>query len=102
MTAAKTTQSGTRILKVLSALKGRSLDGVSNAELARALGETPATINRTLNTLIAEGFATKLDNGRFALSVKMLQIAQSYANEMSRGQARINEITQRVNAGAHS
>lgn len=95
-----TTQSGARVLRVLSALKGRSLDGVSNAELARSLGETPATINRVLNTLIAEGFATKLDSGRFALSVKVLQIAQAYADEMARGQARITELTQRVSAGA--
>lgn len=97
----KTSQSGTRVLRVLDALKGHSLTGVSNSELARALGESPATINRVLNTLIDAGFAIKLDNGRFAHSVKLLQIAQAHANEMARSQGRINELTQRVAAGAH-
>ncbi|MNR40652.1 hypothetical protein D3C85_1589630 [compost metagenome] len=64
------------------------------------MGESPATINRCLNTLIAEGMAVKLDTGRFALSVSVLQIAQAHAEEMARAQNRINEINQRVLAGA--
>lgn len=96
----RVSESGQRVLRVLSALKGHSIGGVSNGELSKALGETPATINRALNTLISEGFALKLDNGRFALSVKMLQIAQSHANEMHSAQNRINELQQRVHAGA--
>ncbi|WP_041523618.1 helix-turn-helix domain-containing protein [Gilvimarinus agarilyticus] len=97
----KTSQSGTRVLRVLDALKGHSLTGVSNGELAKALGESPATVNRVLNTLIEAGFAIRLDNGRFAHSVKLLQIAQAHANEMARSQSRINELSQRVAAGAH-
>lgn len=96
----RTSNSGARVLRVLAALRGKTLSGVSNGELAKALGESPATINRCINTLINEGFATQLDNGRFALSVQMLQIAQAHANELARAQSRIDELTQRVNAGA--
>lgn len=100
MTTPRTSDSGARILRVLKALKGYSLTGISNSELAKGLGESPANINRAVNTLIAEGLAVKLDNGRFAPSVALLQIAQAHANEMSTAQHRINEINQRVLAGA--
>jgi len=88
------------VLDVMKSLKGHSLVGLSNGEIAKALNESPATINRCLNTLVAAGLATKLDTGRYALSVAMLQIAQSHANEMSRATNRIHELTQRINAGS--
>lgn len=100
MTTPRTSDSGARILRVLKALKGYSLTGISNGELAKGLGESPSAINRAVNTLIAEGLAVKLDNGRFAPSVALLQIAQAHANEMNTAQHRINEINQRVLAGA--
>ncbi len=100
MSTPRTSDSGARVLRVLKALKGYSLTGISNGDLAKGLGESPANINRALNTLIAEGLAVKLDNGRFAPSVALLQIAQAHANEMAQAQQRINEINQRVLAGA--
>lgn len=100
MTNPRTSDSGARILRVLKALKGYSLTGISNGELAKGLGESPSAINRAINTLIAEGLAVKLDNGRFAPSIQLLQIAQAHANEMSAMQHRITETTQRVLAGA--
>ncbi|MCQ8865166.1 helix-turn-helix domain-containing protein, partial [Escherichia coli] len=66
MSKVNISSSGTRILRVLKALRGHSLNGVSNGELASALDESPANINRALNTLIEEGLALKLENGRFA------------------------------------
>lgn len=41
-----TSTSGGRILRVLKALKGSSLSGRSNSELAKALDESPANINQ--------------------------------------------------------
>lgn len=98
---ARTTESGGRLLRVLSAMKGHTLNGLTNGDIAKAVGSTPSTTNRDLNTLIEEGFAIKLDSGRYALSVKLLQIAQAHANEISRAQGRIDELSQRVHAGAH-
>lgn len=100
MSKPRVSDSGARVLRVLKALKGHTLNGLSNGELAKALGESPANINRCLNTLIAEGMAVKLDTGRFALGMSVLQIAQAHAEEMARIQNRINEINQRVLAGA--
>lgn len=97
----RTSDSGARVLRVLKALRGHSLHGLANGDLAKGLGESPATINRCLNTLIAEGLAARLDTGRYAPSVQLLQIAVAHANEMSAAQSRIDEIKQRVVAGSH-
>lgn len=95
-----TSNSGSRILRVLKALRGHSLNGISNSELASALGESPVNINRALSTLIEEGLALKLDTGRYAPGIQLLQIAMAHSTEMARGQDRINEINQRVMAGS--
>ena len=89
MNKPNTSSSGTRILRVLKALRGHALNGVSNGEL-----------NRALNTLIEEGLALKLENGRFAPGIQLLQIAMAHSNEMARAQDRINEINQRVISGS--
>ena len=75
---------GTRVLKVLKALKGQSFSGISNKELAEILGVSPAQISRDLDDLMTEGLVMKLDNGRFAHSIQMLQIAQAYSNQVAR------------------
>src|SRR5690606_31096969 len=90
-----------RTLRVLSALKGKSLHGVSNQELAKTCRLPASTVTRILSTMIEEGYVMQLETGRYALSVRMLSIAQAHANEMSRAQEKINELTQRVQAGAH-
>ena len=101
MAEKRKSSSAARTLRVMKALKGQTLTGLSNGELANKLGESPANINRCVNTLIDEGLAMKLENGRFALSVAMLQIAQAHAAEMSRASSRIEELNQRVMAGAN-
>ncbi|UUE72523.1 helix-turn-helix domain-containing protein [Pectobacterium aroidearum] len=100
MSKPQTSSSGARILRVLKALRGHTLNGVSNSDLAKALEESPANINRALNTLIEEGLAQKLDNGRFSLGVQVLQIAVAHSNEMARAQGRIDELNQRILAGS--
>lgn len=98
----RTTDSGAKVLEVLKALRGHSLTGLSNGQLAKALGESPSTINRCLNTLIQAGLAEKKPSGLFTHSVMMLQIATAHANEMSRARAKIDELDQRVIAGSHN
>lgn len=90
-----------RSLRVLKALKGHTITGLSNVELARALGESPTNMTRALQALIDEGLAVKLENGRFAHSVAMLQIAQAHVEHVAKLQARIGEMNQRIAAGAH-
>lgn len=98
--ATRISRSGAKCLKVLFALSGHSLTGLSNTELSKALGESPATINRCLNTLVAEGAAIKLETGRYAQSIRVLQVAVRYQQEVGKAQQRMDEISQRVMAGA--
>lgn len=89
-----------RTLHLINALKGHSLSGKSLRELAAATKIPEPTAVRILETMIEEGFVTKLHTGRYALGVKVLQIAVSHADEISRATDRINELQQRVHAGA--
>lgn len=97
-----TSQTIRRAILIMKALKGHSLDGVSNNELAVALQESPANISRTLNTLVNEGMVQRLPTGRYAPGMHLLYIAQSFSNEMASGQARIAELNQRVIAGSNN
>lgn len=87
-------------VRVLKELKGHSLSGMSNQELCRATGIMPSGISRIMQVLIEEGLAERRSDGRFSLSIGMLQIAQSHANEMQRARDRINELQSRVAIGS--
>lgn len=92
--------SGSRTLRVLKALKGYTLTGLSNSDIAKMINESPVNVTRSLKTLIQEGLVIKLDNGLFAHSVQMLQIAQAHAIHINKMQDQIAEITQRITASA--
>ncbi|WKE65050.1 helix-turn-helix domain-containing protein [Gallaecimonas kandeliae] len=100
MSNANVSNTGLRILRAIKALSGHALDGLSNAELAQALNIPPSAVTRLMATMAAEGFATKLDNGRFAPGMALLQVAQRTSNELAAANERINELTQRIHAGA--
>lgn len=87
---------GTRVLKVFKALEAHPIIGVSNKEIADGLGISPAYVSRDLDDLIAEGLVVKLDNGRYAYSVKTLQIAERFRRQQARLQSKVEEIGKRV------
>ena len=89
-----------RTLEVLKLLRGHTLTGLSNGQIAQALGFTPSAVSLALNSLESAGLAAKLENGRYAHSVGMLQIAQAHADHIGRMQGQINEINARIHAGA--
>lgn len=89
-----------RVLRVLKALKGHTVTGLSNSELALLTQDSPSNVTRAMQALIEEGLALKLDNGRFAHSVGVLQIAQAHAEHMARVTGRMQEINQLIAAGS--
>ena len=91
---------GSRILKVLKALKAHPLVGISNKEIADALNMSPVYVSRDLDDLIAEGLVQKLDNGRYGYSVQMLQIAERYRRDEERMRQRMDETRARVDTGS--
>jgi len=92
--------SARRALRVLKALKGHTITGLANKDIAEGLGESAVNVSRALADLEAEGLATKLDNGRWAHSVTMLQIATAHTSHMASLQDRMTEINRRVAVGA--
>lgn len=93
--------SAIRALRVLKALRGHSLNGLSNTQLANHLNETPTNITRALQDLIAENLVLRLDNGLFVLSIACLQIAVAHAEEVNRATNRIDEFKQRIAVASH-
>lgn len=92
-----------RVCRMLQVLKGHSVEGLALAEITKALGEqNPSTVMRTLDTLADESLVIKLDTGRWALSILMLQIAAATESEISRKSLRLTELKQRIAAGAAS
>lgn len=89
-----------RALRVLKLLGGRSLHGLANGEIAKAIDETPVNVSRALAALEDEGLATRLDTGRWALGIKAAQLGVSHLNELELAEQRIKEIKQRTMAGA--
>jgi len=88
--------SAARVLRVLKAVKGYTLTGISNGAIAEIVNDTPPNVSRALKTLIDEGLVVKLDNGLFAHSIEMLRIAQAHAEHISTIQDRIAVTNQRI------
>ena len=94
-----TSTSGSRVLRVLKAVKGYTLTGISNSAIAEAIDDSPSNVSRALSVLIEEGLVIKLDNGLFAHSTEMLRIAQAHAEHVANLQNRIQETNQRIMSG---
>lgn len=91
-----------RVCRILRVLQGYALEGLSLTEVAKALKEpNPSTVLRTLETMAEESMVIKLDSGRWALSVLMLQIAAATEAEINRKSLRLNELKQRIAAGSN-
>lgn len=91
-----TVKGAEKVLKVLKALRGYSLHGISNRDLAEKLDESPSQITRALQTLVSEGLAKKDENDLYTLGTSVVQIAKSHLAEVERAKARIAEIEQRT------
>ena len=87
---------GTRMLKVFKALEAHPIIGTSNKESADGLGISPVYVSRDLDDLIEEGLVVKLDNGRYAYSIKTLQIAERFRQQQERIAAKIKEMQDRT------
>lgn len=85
-----------RALRIIKALQGKTFSGLSVTELATALKTSSSNICRDLDDLASEGFVEKRTDGRYRLSVSLLQIATSYQAEADRLIARISEYNQRI------
>ena len=89
-------KSAEKVLKVLKALQGHSLKGISNKEIAQQLGEAESQVSRALQTLCEQGFAVKGDDGLYTIGTTLVRFAKAHVNEVERAKARIAEVEQRT------
>ena len=88
-----------RALRILKALKGRTMDGLSNKDLCEAIDETPVNITYATAILESEGFLRKLPTGNWTLSFALLNLAVCYEQDMQAVNERFNEMRHRVATG---
>ena len=86
--------------KIVELLAGRFFDGMSNKDLALALGTSAVNISRDITTLEEIGYVKKLENGRYGLSSRPLSIMQAYYSHYQQMHDRMSETTRNIMAGA--
>ena len=85
-----------RALNIIKAMQSSTFAGISVSELAKRLCIPPANVCRDLDDLMEAGFVEKREDGRYQLSIALLQIEISYQTEYNRMTRRIAEINDRV------
>ena len=90
-------QSTKRALKIIKAMRSATFSGISVSELAQAINTSSVNICRDLDDLMSEGMVEKRDDGRYQLSVALLQIATAYQSDYNRMASRLAEINNRIN-----
>lgn len=96
MTPERISKSGQKTLQVLKLLKDHIASGMSNSQIAKAMKESPANINRYLNTLISEGYARKGDNGLYFIGAETFSLAKAYTDEINKITSMTTNIGMRV------
>lgn len=89
-----------RCFKIFEELCKHALDGMSNKELATALKTSPANISRDVDLLASLGWAEKLENGRYAVTIKPLSIMRLYQLHIADVTARAEQFDRRIDARA--
>lgn len=89
-----------RALRIVEILASRYYDGLSNKEIAQALGTSAPNAHRDMQVLEKAGWARRLESGRWSLTSKPLQIMQAYTTHAANIQGRMAETTRNIMAGA--
>lgn len=89
-----------RSWRIVELLVRHFAEGMSNSEIAESLKVNRPTVTRDLTVLEEEGLVHKLDNGRWALTLKPLQLFRAFSLAHERQQSRWSESMRNIDAGA--
>lgn len=85
-----------RVVRIVNALAGHEVDGVSNAQLAESLRCTPSACLRTLQVLADEGWVEQFpETKRWRLGPRPVQVALAFTQGLDRAESRVAEVRQR-------
>ena len=90
-------QATKRALKIIKAMRSATFSGISVSELPQAINTSSVNVCRDLDDLVSEGMVEKREDGRYQLSVTLLQIATAYQTDYNRMASRLAEINNRIN-----
>lgn len=90
-----------RVLRVLKALRGHSIEGLSNTELSQLLDESPVNITRAVQELMDEGLVSKLVNGKFVHSLEVELMGVTHLLLLQDVKARIKHLKTLPTAEKH-
>ncbi len=89
-------ESQQRVLRVLLAMSGHEVLGLTPGELAKGLELAPSQITRDLANLHIAGLAEEIvDTGRWRLTPKLIQIGIAMQLAVEDAERKLGEITQR-------
>lgn len=89
-----------RCLKIAELLFKNVVDGMSNNEVATAMRISPVMSCRDLDVLVQAGWASKLENGRYAVTTLPVSLMRVYELSMEHVENRLSTFRQHVNARA--
>lgn len=84
-----------RVLQMQMRLAGHEIDGIAPSELAKALRTSASNVTRDLANLREAGIAEKLENERWRLTPKIVQISLAASATFAKAQDRLDEARQR-------
>ena len=89
-----------RSWRIYDLLSARYFDGMSNKELAEAVGTSATNITRDMQTLESIGMAQKMENGHWGLTSRALVPSQRFAQQYETISHRMAEAHRSIMAGA--
>ena len=85
-----------RALRVIEALSGNAVNGMSPGDIARSAKATPAQVTRLLAQLIRRGVVeTSRTEGRYRLGPAIVQLARAHEIDLARAERELAEMRQR-------
>lgn len=91
----KTNNAQQRICDVLVLLAGNELEGLAQSALAKAVKSSDSRMFNDLRNLAHAGLVEQLENGKWRLGPRIVQIALAHQTGLARIKARVDEIDQR-------
>lgn len=89
-----------RTLHMLEILSGELPSGMSNKDLAAAMGCPPSYITRTADTLMEKGWVERTPEGRFRITSRFSQLAFRTLAAFERAQTRLDDLKRNFTMGS--
>lgn len=84
-----------RVLRLVEALAGNEFSGMSVSDLQQATGTRSDQVVRDLANLVEANWAERMENGRYRLAARPVQIALAFSSALSRAETDLATLKNR-------